>query len=312
VVTPNEGEAVGLTGSRPAPAVAPGRAAGLAAGLAAAGDAARVLRHRWGARAVCVTRGSQGALLVSDHGPPLAVPAIASGGDACGAGDRFAVGVATELMAGALVTEAVARAVEQATRYVADGGALSIGDLWGSTSVHRGRRPSRRTTADRPTTDPPVDLRDRPGHDRPDVVRRVRSAGGTVVATGGCFDVLHAGHISLLEQARRLGDCLVVLLNSDSSVRGLKGPTRPRVGEADRARVLRALEPVDDVVVFDEPTPADALTRLRPHVFVKGGDYGGIEVPETEVLAGWGGHVVVVPYLAGRSSTRILQEASDA
>jgi D-beta-D-heptose 7-phosphate kinase/D-beta-D-heptose 1-phosphate adenosyltransferase len=139
------------------------------------------------------------------------------------------------------------------------------------------------------------------------VVRRTRAAGGTVVATGGCFDLLHAGHVATLAAARRLGDCLVVCLNSDDSVRRLKGDGRPLVPERDRARVLEALGAVDAVTVFDEDTPLAVLAEIRPDVWVKGGDYSAAALPETELLAGWGGEVVVVPYLAGRSTTRLVE-----
>jgi rfaE bifunctional protein nucleotidyltransferase chain/domain len=131
-----------------------------------------------------------------------------------------------------------------------------------------------------------------------------------VVATGGCFDLLHAGHVATLEAARRLGDCLVVCLNSDASVRRLKGPHRPLAPAADRARVLRALGAVDAVTVFDEDTPLAVLDRIRPDIWVKGGDYTASALPETELLAGWGGEVVVVPYLEGRSTTRLAAAAA--
>jgi rfaE bifunctional protein nucleotidyltransferase chain/domain len=129
-----------------------------------------------------------------------------------------------------------------------------------------------------------------------------------VVATGGCFDLLHAGHVSVLQSARRLGGCLVVLVNSDDSVRRLKGPERPLVPEADRAAVLSALECVDAVVIFDEATPEAALRRLRPDVFAKGADYAGVELPERAVLAEWGAEVVLLPLLEGRSTTRLVEE----
>jgi rfaE bifunctional protein nucleotidyltransferase chain/domain len=106
-----------------------------------------------------------------------------------------------------------------------------------------------------------------------------------------------------------MGDCLVVCLNGDDSVRRLKGPSRPLVPAADRARVLEALECVDAVVVFDEDTPVEALRRIRPQVWVKGGDYAGADVPETPVLREWGGQTVAVPYLEGRSTTRLVQSA---
>ncbi|TDB69321.1 adenylyltransferase/cytidyltransferase family protein, partial [Micromonospora sp. KC721] len=146
------------------------------------------------------------------------------------------------------------------------------------------------------------------------VVAEVRAAGGTVVATGGCFDLLHAGHVATLQAARQLGDCLVVCLNSDASVAGLKGPDRPVVSQGDRSRLLAALSCVDAVLVFDEPTPHAALSWLRPDIWVKGGDYAtgggdGSALPEAEVLRRWGGQTVVVPYLHGRSTTDMIAAA---
>jgi len=129
------------------------------------------------------------------------------------------------------------------------------------------------------------------------------------VATGGCFDLLHAGHVATLRAARRLGDCLVVCLNSDDSVRRLKGPDRPLVSRDDRVAVLSALDCVDGVLVFDEDTPVEVLDVLRPHVWVKGGDYVAGTLPEDEVLARWSGRSVVVPYLPGRSTTGLVVRA---
>ena len=140
-------------------------------------------------------------------------------------------------------------------------------------------------------------------------MRRTRLQGGTVVATGGCFDLLHPGHVSLLHQAARLGDLLVVCLNSDASVRALKGPGRPVMGQADRARVLSALGCVDAVMVFDEETPTALLERLRPDLWVKGGDYGPLELPEASQVRGHGGPGLLLPYLEGRSTTRLVQRA---
>jgi rfaE bifunctional protein nucleotidyltransferase chain/domain len=137
----------------------------------------------------------------------------------------------------------------------------------------------------------------------------VRSAGGRLVAAGGCFDLLHAGHVDLLQRARALGDALVVLLNDDRSVRRLKGPTRPLVPAEDRAAVLQALECVDAVAVFGEDTPELLLQQLRPDVFCKGGDYEGRSLPEEEVLATWGGRLVVLPLVQGRSTTRLVDLA---
>jgi rfaE bifunctional protein nucleotidyltransferase chain/domain len=137
-------------------------------------------------------------------------------------------------------------------------------------------------------------------------VAGTRTRGGTVVATGGCFDVLHAGHVATLRAARALGDCLIVCLNSDASVRRAKGPDRPVNSAADRAAVLSALDCVDAVEIFEEDTPEEILRRLQPDVWVKGGDYTIEELPEASVVTSWGGQTVVLPYLPGRSTTEIL------
>jgi rfaE bifunctional protein nucleotidyltransferase chain/domain len=140
------------------------------------------------------------------------------------------------------------------------------------------------------------------------LIGAVRAGGGTVVATGGCFDLLHAGHVATLRAARALGDCLIVCLNSDDSVRRLKGPERPLVGLADRVAVLEALGCVDVAVPFDERTPEAVLRRLRPDVFAKGGDYALAELPEAALLESWGGQAVILPYLEGRSTTQLMRE----
>ena len=135
------------------------------------------------------------------------------------------------------------------------------------------------------------------------VAAQTREAGGTVVATGGCFDLLHAGHARTLAAARKLGDCLIVCLNSDDSVRRLKGEERPIMNQEDRAELLLALECVDAVLVFAEATPETALERLRPDIWVKGGDYTADQLPEARLLQSWGGQTLTVPYYPARSTT---------
>jgi len=272
LVTPNGAEA-----ARVVPDV-------VGSGLAAVGARAEALIRHWGVGAVAVTLGSRGALLSYGEGAPMVVPAVpVTGGDACGAGDSFAAAVTVALAGGAVTGEAVTSAVAAAGAFVARGGASA----WDAV----------------PT--PPAAV-------APDVsalLAGVRTAGGTVVATGGCFDLLHAGHVATLRAARGLGDCLVVCINSDDSVRRLKGPSRPLVTAADRARVLEALEFVDTVVVFDEDTPAAVLDQLRPDVWAKGGDYAGADLPEAAVLQRWGGQAVVLPYLDGHSTTALVERS---
>lgn len=252
-------------------------------GLAAVSARADALVTQWGVGAVAVTLGERGALLSYGEGAPMLVPARAVSGDTCGAGDRFASAAAVLLADGAVLAEAVSGAVTAASAFVEAGGASS----WDREPVGA------------------------PTQDRRESIEDVRRRGGTVVATGGCFDLLHAGHVATLRAARGLGDALVVTINSDASVRRLKGPSRPLVAAEDRARVLEALECVDVVVVFDEDTPERVLSELRPDVWAKGGDYAGVDLPEAPLLRSWGGQAVVLPYLDGRSTTALVAKAKD-
>ncbi|MFM7556037.1 MAG: adenylyltransferase/cytidyltransferase family protein [Verrucomicrobiota bacterium] len=135
-----------------------------------------------------------------------------------------------------------------------------------------------------------------------------RASGRVWVATNGCFDLLHAGHVAYLESARSLGDALLVGLNGDSSVRELKGPTRPLNAEADRARVLAALECVSAVVVFPEKRAVRFLSEARPDLYVKGGDYtlDTIDQDERRAVESGGGRIVFLPFLPGRSTTGLV------
>ena len=137
-----------------------------------------------------------------------------------------------------------------------------------------------------------------------------RHAGERITFTNGCFDLLHIGHITLLESARREGDRLVVGINSDSSVRGLKGPTRPIIRDRERAQILASLSAVDAVVIFDEPTPLRVIEMLRPDVIVKGGDYTEDTVVGAKEVRSWGGSVKIVPTVEGFSTTNIIAKAN--
>jgi D-beta-D-heptose 7-phosphate kinase/D-beta-D-heptose 1-phosphate adenosyltransferase len=139
-----------------------------------------------------------------------------------------------------------------------------------------------------------------------------RGARGKVVFTNGVFDLLHPGHIDVLLGARRQGDLLVVGLNSDSSVKRLKGPERPVRTESERAYVLAALAMVDIVVIFAEDTPLETVTALRPDVLVKGGDYTEATIVGAREVRGWGGEVVVIPLTPGQSTTSIIKKLRDS
>lgn len=132
--------------------------------------------------------------------------------------------------------------------------------------------------------------------------------GRRIVFTNGCFDLLHPGHIRSLEQARELGDALVIGLNSDASVRQLKGEGRPVIAERERAEILAALESVDAVVIFDAPTPRELIAALLPDVLVKGGDWPGDQIVGREEVEDAGGRVVSIPVVPGYSTTAILKK----
>jgi rfaE bifunctional protein nucleotidyltransferase chain/domain len=258
-------------------------------GLPAQIRRASALVGHWRAATVAITLGARGAVLSRGADSPIFLPApFEATGDACGAGDCFASAAALALADQALPEEAVRYAVAAATGFVARGG---VGDphLWdaGNEQIE-------------------VD------NDAFRLAKAVREGGGTVVATGGCFDLLHAGHVELLQAARRLGDCLIVCLNSDASVRRLKGEGRPLNNVEDRSRVLSGLQCVDAVAVFEESTPIDVIRRLRPHLWVKGGDYTPASLPERATLREWSGEALVLPYVQGHSTTELTRRAADA
>ena len=273
LVTPNRAEASALAGIP-------------VDGVAEASDAGRALRQRWRAGAVAVTLGERGAVLATSSPMPAVLPAErVRAPDPCGAGDRLATSAAIALAAGSDVREAVAAGVAAAGAFLRRGGVASLAEEPGAAPEPRSL----------------------PGTERGAiaVARRVRAQGGTVVATGGCFDLLHAGHVRTLQAARALGDCLIVCLNSDDSVRRLKGAGRPIISEADRIDLLLALECVDGVLTFAEATPTEALRRLAPDLWVKGGDYGERELPEAAALAETGGRAITVPYHPARSTSAL-------
>lgn len=142
-----------------------------------------------------------------------------------------------------------------------------------------------------------------------------RTANKRVVFTNGCFDLIHLGHVRYLEDARALGDVLVLGLNSDASVRQLKGSQRPLVGQQERAELMSALRPVDHVVVFEELTADNILSELKPEIYVKGGDYSLLDaansvlkvLPEEPTVRSYGGQIVFIPFLPGHSTTDLIR-----
>ncbi|MFG2441009.1 PfkB family carbohydrate kinase [Streptomyces sp. NPDC048508] len=253
--------------------------------LASDTNRARQLRAAWPVRHVAITRGRDGAVLIANaDGHPLAVPTRPANGDTCGAGDQLAVCAAMTLAAGRPASQALATAVKSATVYVESGGPALL-SAPPACSIPDGAGPL-------------------------ELAARVRARGERVVAASGCFDLLHAGHLSLLAHARRLGDALIVCIHSDAAVGRIKGENRPVVDERERAALLAALDYVDGVLVFDEDTPARVLAELRPDIWVTGGDFADQKIAEADLIESWGGDVVTVPFLPGHSTTiRIHQLA---
>ena len=140
------------------------------------------------------------------------------------------------------------------------------------------------------------------------IVEKFKADGKTVVFTNGCFDILHAGHVRYLTAARELGDCLILGLNSDQSVRTLKGPTRPINNQDDRAEVLSALSAVNYVVIFEEPTAEKLIAQIKPNIYVKGGDYNIKDLPEATIVAQYGGKTILIPEVPGKSSSNIIKK----
>jgi rfaE bifunctional protein nucleotidyltransferase chain/domain len=134
-----------------------------------------------------------------------------------------------------------------------------------------------------------------------------RSKGRSVVFTNGCFDLLHRGHVHVLREAKTCGDLLITGVNSDKSVKKIKGPTRPVLPESDRSELLASLEMVDYVVLFDEPDPYELISAIRPNVLVKGGDWSDAKIVGADLVEEAGGRVVVIPYIKGFSTTEIIE-----
>jgi D-beta-D-heptose 7-phosphate kinase/D-beta-D-heptose 1-phosphate adenosyltransferase len=139
------------------------------------------------------------------------------------------------------------------------------------------------------------------------IIRDLKVKGKRIVFTNGCFDLLHIGHVRYLEEAKSLGDILVVGVNSDASVRSLKGPDRPILPEEVRAEILSALGCVDYVTIFDELTPSNLISLLLPHILVKGGDWTKEATVGWETVEGAGGEVVILPFVEGSSTSQLIE-----
>lgn len=141
-----------------------------------------------------------------------------------------------------------------------------------------------------------------------DLLKKLKQEGKTVVTTNGCFDILHVGHVRYLEKAKSFGDVLIVALNSDKSVKSIKGESRPINNELDRAEVLSGLKSVDYVVLFDEDSPIDLLLQIKPDVHTKGADYTIESLPEAKGIMEAGGRIEFISFVEGKSTTSIIEK----
>jgi D-beta-D-heptose 7-phosphate kinase / D-beta-D-heptose 1-phosphate adenosyltransferase len=253
--------------------------------------AARALLGAAGLQSMVVTLGSRGMLVIPAEGPESAMPAMRREVyDVTGAGDTAIAVLTLGLAAQAPLAQAAQLANAAAGVAVSHVGAVAVSAAAIRDALAArpdGKILSRQELATRAAT--------------------WRAAGKRIVLTNGCFDLLHAGHLALLGDAAKLGDVLVLAINSDASVRRLKGPERPLVTQAERAALLAALTFVDAVTVFEEDTPLAVLEAVRPHVLVKGGDYRPSEVIGRELVEAAGGRVVIVPLLPERSTSSLLE-----
>jgi D-beta-D-heptose 7-phosphate kinase/D-beta-D-heptose 1-phosphate adenosyltransferase len=261
---------------------------------------ARQVRGRFNVAWLLVTRGAQGMCLIDDNPAPVSIPAQAREVfDVSGAGDTVIATVAASLAAGLGLVEAARIANLAAGIVVGKLGTQPILASELSTAVtfstHQQYYPY--SAAKMSALDAAMAK-----------VREWRAAGTKVVFTNGCFDLLHPGHISLLYQARALGDRLVVGLNTDASIKRLKGSGRPILAEQDRAAMLSALECVDLVVHFDEDTPLKLIEAVRPDILVKGSDYTPDQVVGKQVVESYGGCVKLVDLVQGYSTTGLTQK----
>jgi D-beta-D-heptose 7-phosphate kinase / D-beta-D-heptose 1-phosphate adenosyltransferase len=258
---------------------------------------ASALRARLGFSALLVTRGSRGMTLVSDTGVVHLAAEAREVFDVTGAGDTVIAMLAAALAASASFEQAAQLANVAAGVAVEKLGTATVTREELQHAMHRQGVGGRSVvSAD--------ELRSN--------VAAAHARGQRIVMTNGCFDILHAGHVAYLEEAKRLGDRLVIAVNDDASVRRLKGERRPVNPLADRMSVLAALAAVDWVVAFDQDTPADLIAHVQPDVLVKGGDYQPEQIAGADSVLAAGGEVRVLDFQEGRSTTRILADAAAA
>ena len=259
------------------------------------GTVGEALRDALGVHTLTITLAEEGVVVVDSAGATRLRGRRVANPDVNGAGDTFLAAFALSLGGGASPRTAARLGIEAATLAVSRVGTTPIG-----FRELLQRLPEDSLEVSGPVLGLEEDL------------ERVRRSGGKVVFTNGCFDLLHRGHLFLLREARKLGDMLVVGVNSDASARRVKGSGRPVMLEEDRVELLEALPCVDHVVVFDEDTPEALIRRVEPDLHVKGGDHADERLPEESVVEELGGEVVVLPLLPGRSASATIEHIKSA
>lgn len=281
LVTPNHVEACQL--------VEPGMDSDAGLGLSAMERIGREVLLRSGSESAAITLGAKGVLLVdAERSTHFSAHPVMKANDV-GAGDSFSAAASLVLACGGTADEAMRIGVQ----------AAGISVTKRRTAVVRHQELLQRVSLDRSGASSDV-------NELASILTDERRRGRRVVFTNGVFDILHAGHVHFLREAKALGDILVVAVNSDRSARLLKGENRPINGERDRVALVGALEPVDHVVVFDEELPSETIRALIPDIHVKGGDYAGEPLPEAEAVAEVNGEVVILPLFESASTTEML------
>jgi len=257
--------------------------------------AGRVLRDSLQLEALVLTRSEEGMSIFLDDGREIHLPTVAREVyDVSGAGDTVLSVIGVGLAAG-LSLEKSAIVANMAAGVV-------VGKV-GTSTVSPAE-----LLAAAGDQHPDSDLKIKSRETVKGILERERQRGRRIVFTNGCFDLLHVGHVKYLQAARRLGDLLVLGLNSDNSIRRLKGPRRPLIGEEERAHILAALDCIDYVVLFDEDTPMELIAAVRPHILVKGGDYTPEGVVGKDLVESYGGRVELIQFVDGKSTTNIIEQ----
>jgi len=256
-------------------------------------QAAGLIMKKAGLEHLLITRSEEGMSLFSLSDHPVHIPTVAREVfDVSGAGDTVLASLAVGVAAGLGMAEAARLANIAAGIAVGKLGTSTVSpdEIINAVALAHSDSDSKIKNLDVLTA----------------IINAEKARGKSVVFTNGCFDLLHAGHVKYLQKARNLGDLLIMGLNSDASVRRLKGEKRPLIGEDERAHILAALDCIDYVVLFDQDTPLELITALKPHILAKGGDYTADGVVGKDVVEAYGGRVELVTFVDGKSTTNII------